>query len=275
MISHVASLEIEQRRELLSVLTRESVDHVPDDALLPELAETLRRQLSIQRSVDLAEGFRRRMIRTAQDLGGERPDGYYDFRSDRDIAIELIAAVSARAQELTVDDGEFLTEFSKTFRTISQATRAKWLHDAALAATAVDGKGDQVRAAEAATLRDSPADTAAQIARDVAVTSAVTTAAVRAAGRAGTSAAGAAAAGSVATGALGALAVAAGPIGLVAGGVAAYALRKKRTNDRARSATSTTSGPAAAQVRRDRQATQAVVTTCAYLVAIPEAPAAR
>jgi hypothetical protein len=58
------------------------------------------------------------------------------------------------------------------------------------------------------------------------------------------------------------LAVAAGPLGLVAGGAVAFAIRgRPRAEQKARDAA------ADVQVRRERQATQAVGTTCAYMLA--------
>jgi hypothetical protein len=61
------------------------------------------------------------------------------------------------------------------------------------------------------------------------------------------------------------LGAAAASLGLVAGGAVAFAIRQRRKaaeqNDR----------DAAVHVRRERQATQAVVTTCAYVLAVLDA----
>ena len=60
------------------------------------------------------------------------------------------------------------------------------------------------------------------------------------------------------------LAAAAAPLGLVAGGAVAFAIRRRRrAAQQARDAD--------VQVRRERQATQAVVTTCAYILAAVDA----
>lgn len=284
MIAHVTQLTPEQRKDLLSLLTQEPVDVEDDGEVTAELRDTLRRQLSIKDTTDLAEGFRRRMVKTAEQLGGERPAGHYDFMSDREVAGELIAEVSRHAKalaDLEAED-ELLIEFAKTFRTMPQARRATWLRRAALAASeALEGNGDPHRAAEAAKSQDSATRTASQIARDVAPSAAAGAAAVGAvaAGGAAAAASGAAggamaassvvAAGGAAAG-LSALATAAGPIGLLAGGTVAYAIRRRRQREGARSAAKAKAldERGDVQVRRDRQATQAVVTVCAYLLAL-------
>ena len=84
MVWHVLDLAPRERRELLTLLTQERADLQTDDEVLAELSETLRRQLSLGAATDLAEGFRRRMIRIAEELGGEdHSPGHYDFVSDR------------------------------------------------------------------------------------------------------------------------------------------------------------------------------------------------
>src|SRR3954471_20759745 len=104
MIGHIRDLAPGQQRELLALLTQESVDLQTDDEVLAELADTLRRQLSLSAATDLAEGFRRRMIRIAEQLREEDVDpGYYDFRSDRKIAEEILMLVDQQAT-----DGAFL-----------------------------------------------------------------------------------------------------------------------------------------------------------------------
>ena len=243
-----------------------------DEQVFADLADVLRTQPNLTPATDLAEGFRRRMIKTTEDLRGEQPPGHYDFKGDREIAAELITEVGAQARTLARNDtdGEFLAEFAKTFRTMPQARRARFLSEAALAASAAaGGQSDPDRAAEATKANRSPTDTAAQLARDVAVTGAAAGASAAAGGAA---AAGplAAASGLGAAGALGALAVAAAPIGLLAGGSVAYVIRKRRQKEREQQATAARrqGETSDVQVRRDRQATQAVVTTCAYLLAV-------
>ncbi len=256
MVGHVSDLAPYQQRELLTLLTHESTDLQTDEEILAELSETLRRQLSLGAATDLAEGFRRRMIRIAEELGPEpHPDGYNDFRSDRAIAKEILEQVRLQANALSSDaNGDFMVDFAKTFKTMSQDRRAAWLRKAALAANAAEpDEAATQHAADAAKEKSSADDTALRIAADVAgiVYSA---ARKKVAARA-----------SSAAPAVGALPpkLAAAPLGLVAGGAVAYTIRQRRraAQQKARDANTV-------QVRRERQATQAVVTTCAYVLAV-------
>src|SRR4051812_8747951 len=140
MVGHVLDLAPGQRRELLTLLTHERADLQTDDEVLTELSETLRRQLSLSAATDLAEGFRRRMISIAAQLGADHPPGYYDFRSDQWIADEILTLVDEQAAVLSKSDAEgaFMVDFAKTFRTMSQDRRAAWLREAALAAGAAE-----------------------------------------------------------------------------------------------------------------------------------------
>jgi hypothetical protein len=237
MVGHVLDLAPGERRELLTLLTQERADLQTDDEVLAELSETLRRQLSLGAATDLAEGFRRRMIRIAEELGGEdHSPGHYDFLSDRKIAEEVLMQVRLRAKALSSGaKGDFMVDFAKSFRTMSQDRRATWLREAALAASAAESDEAAARhAAEAAKEKASAEDTAARIATDVA---SIAYRAVRK------------------KGAVRAPSTAPAVLGLVAGGAVAFAIRDRR---KARDA--------AVQVRRERQATQAVVTTCAYVL---------
>jgi hypothetical protein len=237
MVGHVLDLAPRERRELLTLLTQERADLQTDDEVVAELAETLRRQLSLSAATDLAEGFRRRMIRIAEELGGEdHSPGHYDFLSDRKIAEDVLKQVRLRAKALSSGaDGDFLADFTKSFRTMSQDRRATWLREAALAASADEPDAAARHAAEAAKEKASAEGTAARIAADVA---SIAYRAVRKKGAARTPS------------------TAPAVLGLVAGGAVAFAVRDRR---KARDA--------AVQVRRERQATQAVVTTCAYVLA--------
>jgi len=263
MVGHVLDLAPGQRRELLTLLTRERADLQTDDEILAELSEALRRQLSLSAATDLAEGFRRRMIRIAEELGGDHAPGHYDFRSDRAIAEEVLTQVGRQAEVLSASDadGDFMLDFAKTFRTMSQDRRAAWLREAALAASAAEsGEADAQRAADAARTKSSADGTAARIAADVAATRAAYSAA-RDAVAAGAPLAAPAVGVRAAT-----LATAAGPLGLVAGGAVAFAIRRRR-----RAAQQARDAAADVQVRRERHATQAVVTTCAYVLAAVDA----
>jgi hypothetical protein len=241
MVGHVSELAPNEQRELLALLTQERTDLHTDEEVLAELSETLRRQLSLGAATDLAEGFRRRMIRIAEELGGDHAPGYYDFRSDRAIATEVLEQVRLKAKALSSDaDGDFMVDFAKTFRTMSQDRRAAWLREAALAANAAEpDEAATQHAADAAKQKSSAEETAVRIAADVAgivYGAARTKVAARAAA----------------------------PLGLVAGGAVAFAIRQRRAaQQKARDA-------ADVQVRRERQATQAVVTTCAYVLAAVE-----
>src|SRR5262245_50441135 len=135
MVGHISDLTLDQRRELLALLTQGRADLQTDEDVLAELSEALRRQLSLSAGTDLAEGFRRRMIRTAEELGGDRSPGHYDFRSDRAVAKEILTQVRRQAKDA---DDAFMTDFAKTFRTMSQDKRAAWLREAALAASAAE-----------------------------------------------------------------------------------------------------------------------------------------
>jgi hypothetical protein len=263
VIGHIRDLGPEQRRELLALLTQERADLQTDDEVLAELSETLRRQLSLSAATDLAEGFRRRMIRIAEELREvDHPPGYYDFRSDRAVADEILMLVDQQAAVLSTSDADaaFMVDFAKTFRTMSQDRRAAWLRGAALAASAAEsGDEDAQRAADAARRKSSAEATAERIAADVArarnvyglALDAVATGAPKAARAVGLRAP---------------TLAAAAPLGLVAGGAIAFAIRQRR-----RAAQQKARDAADVQVRRERQATQAVVTTCAYILAALEA----
>lgn len=250
MVGHILDLAAHERRELLGLLTQERADVQTDDEVLADLSETLRRQLGLSEKTDLADGFRRRMIRIAEELEGQkRSPGHDDFRSDRAIAQEVLSHVQARAQVLSAGrEPAFSEDFAKSFKTMSRDRRAAWLREAALAASANDPhEAAARRAAEAAKQKVNPDDTAARIANDVAEMAA------RALVDKGAS--------SIPV---------AGPavLGLVAGGAVAFAIRNRRkargaaAEDRRERQTT--------QVRRERQATQAVVTTCAYVLAALE-----
>src|SRR3954467_9433422 len=101
MIGHIRDLAPGQQRELLALLTQESADLQTDDEVLAELSETLRRQLSLSAATDLAEGFRRRMIRIAEELREDDDSGNYDFRSDRAIADDILKRVRKKAEVLS------------------------------------------------------------------------------------------------------------------------------------------------------------------------------
>ena len=170
MVGHVLELTPPERRELLTLLTQERADLQTNDEVLAELSETLRRQLSLGAATDLAEGFRRRMIRVAEELeGADRSPGHYDFVSDRKIAEEVLEQVRLRAKALSSGaDGDFVADFTKSFKTMSQDRRATWLREAALAASADEPEAAARHAAEAAKEKASAEATAARIATDVA-----------------------------------------------------------------------------------------------------------
>jgi hypothetical protein len=241
MVGHVLDLTPREQRELLTLLTQERGDLQTEEEVLAELSDALRRQLSLRAATDLAEGFRRRMIRIAEELEGEdHGPGHYDFLSDRKIAEQVLKQVSLQAKALASGaDGDFMADFTKSFRTMSQDRRSTWLREAALAASADEPDAAALHAAEAARAKASAEDTAARIAADVAH---IAYRAVRKKGAAR------------------APSTAPAVLGLVAGGAVAFAIRDRR---KARDA--------AVQVRRERQATQAVVTTCAYVLAALDA----
>lgn len=257
MVGHVRDLAPDQRRELLALLTQERTDLQTDEEVLAELSEALRRQLSLGAATDLAEGFRRRMIRIAEELGADHAPGYYDFRSDRAIAEDLLKQVGRQAEALSKSDvdSDFMVDFAKTFRTMSQDRRAAWLREAAVAAsTAETGEADAQRASDAAQ-RKSSADETAWAVFDMtyhAARDAIAAGAKKAAPTVGVRPA--------------VLAAAAAPLGLVAGGAVAFAIRKRKVAQQ-----KACDAAADVQVRRERQATQAVVTTCAYILAAVEA----
>lgn len=241
-----------QRRELLELLTQERADLQTDDEVLAELSETLRRQLSLSAATDLAEGFRRRMIRIAEELREDDDPGNYDFRSDRAIADDILKRVREKAEVLSNSDagGAFMVDFAKTFRTMSQDRRAAWLREAALAASAAEPDEAAAQyAADAAKQKSSAEWTALRIATDVAGIAYGAARKKMAAARAPSA--------TPAAGVRSPTLTAAAPVGLVAGGAVAFAIRqRRRAAQQARKV----------QVRRERQATQAVVTTCAYIV---------
>jgi len=260
MIGHIRDLAPDERRELLALLTQERADLQTDAEVLAELSETLRRQLSLSAASDLAEGFRRRMIRIAEELGEDHDPGHYDFRSDRAIAEDILEQVGKQAELLAKSDadGAFMVDFAKTFRTMSQDRRAAWLREAALAARAAEPDEEAAqRAADAARRKSSAEETAARIATDVAGI---------AYGAARKKMAARALSAAPAVGVRPPTLAAAAPLGLVAGGAVAFAIRRRR-----RAAQQARAAAADVQVRRERQATQAVVTTCAYVLAAVDA----
>jgi hypothetical protein len=198
------------------------------------------------------------MIRIAEELGGGHAPGYYDFRSDRAIATEILKQVSLHANALSSDPkGDLMVDFARTFQTMSHDRRAAWLRAAALAANAAEPDETKTqRAADAAKQKTSAKDTAARIAIDVA-------AIVFGATRAARASSAAPSVGGPPPQLAGAPRAAA-PLGLVAGGAIAYAIRHKRR------AAQQKADEKNVQVRRERQATQAVVTTCAYVLAAME-----
>jgi len=251
MIGHIMELAADERRKLLALLTQESADLQTDDEVLAELSETLRRQLSLSAATDLAEGFRRRMIRIAEELSDDsHGPGHYDFQSDRRIAEDLLTQVRLKATALSSGaDDDFMVDFAKTFNTMSQDRRAAWLRGAALAASAAEPDESAAQyAADAAKQKSSAKWTALRIATDVAgiaYDAARKDAATRASSSTGverpTSMA------------------AAAPLGLIAGGAVVFEIRRRRRAAQQAS-------DEKVQVRRERQATQAVVTTCAYIL---------
>ena len=242
MIGHIMDLAPDQRRELLALLTQERADLQTDEEVLAELSETLRRQLSLSAATDLAEGFRRRMIRIAEELGEDAEPGNYDFVSDRAIAKDILEQVDRQ-----VADGAFMVDFAKTFRTMSQDRRAAWLRAAALAASADEsGDGDVRLAADAARQKSSAEATAERVAEDVAV----------AVGVYGGAREAAALGAPLAARSLGlrapTLRAAAAPLGLVAGAAIAFAIRQRRraAQQRARDAAADDKSAANGKPRR-------------------------
>lgn len=262
MIGHVEKLSQDQRRELLALLTQERADRHTDDELLTELSDALRRQLSLSETTDLTEGFRRRMIRVTDELGEDHAPSYYDFRSDLSIAKELLTHVSQKVNELSATGGDdFKSDFAKSFKTMSQDKRANWLHEAALAADAVRSSETDAPVSSAKQ-KSSGEATAAQIVEDVAFFSIAYSVARDAAVRNALAVA-------RSTGfRTKDLVAAAGPLGLVAGGAVAFAIRRagKKQSDAVQVRRAAQKQRDAVQVRRERQATQAVVTTCVYIL---------
>src|SRR4051812_18445682 len=120
MVGHVGDLAPRERRELLTLLTQERADLQTDKEVLAELSDALRRQLGLRAGTDLAEGFRRRMIRIVEEFEEEDHDaGRYDFVSDRAIADQVLKHVSLQAEALASGaDGNFMADFTKSFKTM-------------------------------------------------------------------------------------------------------------------------------------------------------------
>jgi hypothetical protein len=253
MIGHIMELADDERRELLALLTQERADLQTDGEVLAELSETLRRQLSLSAATDLAEGFRRRMIRIAEELSDDpHGPGHYDFFTDRKIAKDLLTQVGLKATALSSGaDDDFMVDFAKTFNTMSQDRRAAWLRGAALAASAAEPDETAAQyAADAAKKKSSAQWTALRIATDVA---GIAYDAARKDVATRVSSAGSKPPTSMA---------AAAPLGLIAGGAVAFEIRRRRRAARQ----ARDDEKVQVQVRRERQATQAVVTTCAYIL---------
>jgi hypothetical protein len=267
VIAHIGRLDEEQKEELLFALTQVPTPTGADRN--DRIKETLKRQLSLTgKDVDLAEGFRRRLVQVASLLEGHAVDEYA-FEADRDIAIRVLEAVTTQAADIAGGRRAGIDEFAKTFRTMNRDQRLQWVGLAALAA-----QGKQVALSGQDVAR--PDATASRLATDVATAGAALTGAAgagAAAGAAANAAAGvagvnAALAGGAGLAGVAALAPLAGPIGLLAGGTLAYATLRKRKKEAVRAnADAKRAAVENAQLRRQRQWTQAVVTTCAFLLA--------
>ena len=151
--------------------------------------------------------------------------------------------VRLQAKALSSDaDGDFMVDFAKTFRTMSQDRRAAWLREAALAASAAEpDEADAQQAADAAKQKSSAEATAARIATDVAGI-AYRAARKKVAARAPSAA--------PAVGIRPPTLAAAAPLGLVAGGAVAFAIRHRRKAAQQKPATPTYKSVANGKPRR-------------------------
>jgi anaerobic selenocysteine-containing dehydrogenase len=278
VIPVIQDLSTEQKNELLNLLSpRRTRRGLTDEEATKEITAHLRRVLGLSDKVDLVQGFRRRMIETTIEFHGDQSPTDYDLRSDRNIAEELLRKVAEAAASLSDMTGKAnvdFDEFAKGFKTMSQADRADWLYSAALAASqakteAETGADDEETAREAERLKTSHDEMAARLLEDVAAAGLLTTAAEYGAAAAATQVAKPAVARAVGfrtQGAARALSTLAGPIGVVAGGVFLYRLRK------ARQAGETAQVRGEARKERLSPVFQAVVTTSAYLLAHASGP---
>jgi hypothetical protein len=278
VIPVIRDLSTEQKNELLNLLSpRRTRRELTGKEATEELTAHLRRVLGLSDKVDLVQGFRRRMIETMIEFGGDQSPTDYDLRSDRDIAEELLDKVVEEAASLSDMAGTTrvdFDEFAKGFKTMSQADRADWLYSAALAASqakteAGTGGDDEQTVREAERLKTSHDKTAARLVEDVAAAGFVTTAVAQGAAAAASQVARPAVARAVGLRTQGearALSTLAGPIGVVAGGVFLYRLRK------ARRAGETAQVRGEARKERLSPVFQAVVTTSVYLLAHASGP---
>ncbi len=283
MIPVIRDLSTEQKNELLNLLSpRRTRRELTGKEATEELTAHLRRVLGLSDKVDLVQGFRRRMIEATIEFGGPPAPTDYDLLSDRDIAKRLHTEVVAEASTLSDKAGKTrgqarvdFHEFAKGFKTMSQADRADWLYSAALAASQAKteagiGADDEQAAREAERLKTSHDKMAARLVEDVAAAGRVATAVEQGAAAAASHVAnpvvGRAVGVRTQQGAARVLSTLAGPIGVVAGGVFLYHLRK------ARQAAETAQIRGEARKERLSPVFQAVVTTSAYLLAHASGP---
>jgi hypothetical protein len=257
MVTAIPRLESADKRELLWLLNPRRYRPDMDDAAVDgAIAQHLRRVLGLSDQIDLAQGFRRRMIEVGREFGLEQNATDYDLKSDEEIGRDLVAEVLEQLHALA-SEGE-IPDFASSFRTMSREDRAEWLHRAALAASSAAGNPDEQRARKAEDAQTSHEKTARQLLEDVAQATAriMEDDATRSL---------ALVAGAMTTKATPrTLSLAAGPIGVLAGGAFLYELRRRR-----KSAKSQTQPDLRGDRRKERLSpmVQAVVTVCAFVVA--------
>lgn len=268
MVTAIPRLEPADKRELLWLLNPRRIRPDMDDAAVDgAIAQHLRRVLGLSDQVDLAQGFRRRMIEVGREFGLEQSATAYDLKSDEDIGRELVARVLEEVHALAERKGE-VSDFASSFRTMNREDRAEWLHRAALAASnAESGHPDEQLAREAEDAQASHEETARQLLDHVAQATAVMLVTDAAAGAAAAAARGAAKLSGVriTKGSASTLGLAAGPIGVLAGGAFLYELRRRRE----KSAKSQAQPDVRGDRRKERLSpmVQAVVTVCTFVVA--------
>lgn len=268
MVTAIPRLTSADERELLWLLNPRRYRPDMDDAAVDgAIAQHLRRVLGLSDQIDLAQGFRRRMIEVGREFGLKRNVTDYDLKSDEEIGRELVDKVLKQVHALARERKSEVSDFASSFRTMNREDRAAWLHRAALAASSAAGSPDEQRARKAEDAQTSHEETARQLLEDVAQATAVMMAADAAAAAARGAARGAAtfadarttkAAGST-------LSLAAGPIGVLAGGAFLHELRRRRK----KSVKSQSQPDVRGDRRKERLSpmVQAVVTVCAFVVA--------
>jgi len=268
MVTAIPGLSTEDKRELLHLLNPvRSSGELTGEELEAEIVRNLRRSLGLSGNIDLAQGFRRRMIELTPEFALAGP---FDLRTDASIARELIDAVFEQVADLTelIDDlkssdeaRQEFAEFETYLKTKNSEHRREWLHRAALAETiARSGTPDPVKATQAEESSGSHSATARTLVKAL---------------NGATSGGVADRNGPVSVANPAALSTAAAPLGVVAAGTFLHVHRRRRRDTGSHGLSQSRATDDRGERTRSRLSpmVQTIVTVCAFLLARSTEPA--